>query len=68
METVLFEPSPTRHKFNLSSNIWQKTTKVRVYACVIRKDSFTYQVIGSSVIPNQQLQKSDKNRVAATQT
>lgn len=64
---VLFEPSPI-HKFNLPSNIGQKTTKVRVNICVINNDSFTYQVIDSSVIPNKQLQKSDTNRVAASET
>lgn len=64
---VLFEPSPI-YKFHLPSNICQKTTKARVYVCVINNDSFTNQVIDSSEIPNKQLQKSDKNRVAATET
>lgn len=53
METLLFEESLTR-EFNFSSNVCQKTTKVRVYVCVINNDSFTDQVIGSSVIPNKQ--------------
>lgn len=67
METLLFEESLT-HEFNFSSNVCQKTTKVRVYVCVINNDSFTDQVIGSLVIPNKQFQNSDKSRVAATET